>query len=47
MNSKVKYERFMIIMNNSQKLKKVELTNIVSKIYTSLRKILTAGKQGV
>ncbi len=47
MNSKVKYERFMLILNNSQKISSQELTEIISKIYTSIRKVLTSGKHGV
>jgi hypothetical protein len=47
MNSKIKYERFMLILNNQNKLKKSELSEIISKIYISIRKLLTAGKQGV
>lgn len=47
-NSKVKYERFMLIINNNTiKLRRDELYNLFTKIYTSIRKVLTAGKQGV
>ena len=47
MNSKVKFERFMLIINNSSKMGVEELQNLVGKIYQSVRKILTAGKAGV
>lgn len=47
MNSKCKFERFMIIINNSSKMAKEDLQNLISKIYASIRKILTAGKAGV
>ena len=47
MNSKVKFEKFMLIINNSSKMSTEELQNLVGKIYTSIRKILTAGKAGV
>ena len=46
-NSKVKYERFFLILNNSIKMKKDELFTLYGKIYASIRKVLTAGKQGV
>jgi enolase len=47
MNSKVKFEKFMLIINNSSKMPGEELENLVVKIYASIRKILTAGKAGV
>lgn len=47
MNSKVKFERFMIIINNSHKMKKDELTSVIQKLYASVKKVLTTGKQGV
>jgi hypothetical protein len=47
MNSKVKFERFMLIINNSGKMKKEELSALIAKIYASVRKLLTSGKQGV
>ena len=47
MNSKVKFERFLVLINNSHKLKKEELFSIVGKVYTSTKKMLTSGKQGV
>ncbi len=46
MNSKVKFERFMILINNQNKMDKTTLIDIVNKIYASLRKVLTAGKAG-
>jgi hypothetical protein len=47
MNSKVKFERFLLIINNNSKMKKEELNSLVLKIYASVKKILTSGKQGV
>ncbi len=47
MNSKIKYERFMLIISNRDKLKAHELSEIISKIYAAIRKTLTAGKLGV
>lgn len=47
MNSKVKFERFFLIINNDSKMNKHELQEIIGKLYTSLRKILSTGKQGV
>lgn len=47
MNSKVKFERFILIINNSSKMKKEELNALIVKIYGSVKKILTSGKQGV
>lgn len=46
MNSKVKYERFFLIVNNSSKMKREELQILIGKIYTSIRKLLTSGKHG-
>ena len=46
-NSKVKFEKFMLIINNSSKMSKDDLMNIISKIYSSIRKVLTSGKSGV
>jgi hypothetical protein len=47
MNSKVKFERFMLIINNSSKIPGEELQNLIGKIYSSIRKVLTSGKAGV
>ncbi len=47
MNSKIKFERFLLIINNSHKLTKEELFSLLGKIYTSIRKVLTSGKAGV
>ena len=47
MNSKIKFERFFLIVNNSHKMTKNELYNLIIKIHSSLRKVLTSGKQGV
>ena len=46
MNSKVKFERWILFFNNSKKLSYNELKDVFSKIYLSLRKFLTAGKAG-
>lgn len=47
MNSKVKFEKFMLIINNSTKMPKEELMNLINKLYNSMKKILTSGKAGV
>jgi len=47
MNSKVKFERFMLMINNSSKMPKEELMNLIAKIYASVKKTLTSGKAGV
>jgi len=47
MNSKVKFERFMFIINNSSKMPKEELMSLVGKMYASIKKVLTSGKAGV
>ena len=46
MNSKVKFERWILFFNNSKKLSYNELKDVFSKIYLTLRKFLTAGKAG-
>jgi hypothetical protein len=46
MNSKVKFERFLLIINNA-KMSKHELSELICKLYGSIRKVMTAGKQGV
>ena len=46
MNSKVKFERWILFFNNSKKLSYNELKDVFSKIYLALRKFLTAGKAG-
>jgi hypothetical protein len=46
-NSKVKFERFMFIINNSSKMSKDELMSLTGKIYFSIKKVLTSGKAGV
>ena len=46
MNSKVKFERWILFINNSQKKPYSELKDIFSKIYAALKKFLTAGKAG-
>ncbi|MCQ2819883.1 MAG: hypothetical protein MJ252_21675 [archaeon] len=46
MNSKVKFERFMVIIDNKNNLDQNTLIDIVNKFYASLRKVLTAGKAG-
>jgi len=47
LNSKVKFERFMLIINNSSKMPKEELLNLIAKIYGLVKKALTSGKAGV
>jgi len=47
MNSKVKFERFMLMINNSSKMPKDEIMSLISKIYASVKKVLTSGKAGV
>lgn len=47
MNSKVKFERFMFMINNSSKMPKDELMGLISKLYASVKKTLTSGKAGV
>jgi hypothetical protein len=37
----------MLIINNDSKMNKHELTELVSKLYSSLKKVMTSGKQGV
>ena len=45
--SKVKFERFILFINNNQhKLSKDMLVDIINKMYASLRKALTSGKAG-
>ena len=46
MNSKVKFERWILFINNSKKIPYIELKDIFSKIYQALKKFLTAGKAG-
>ena len=46
MNSKVKFERWILFFNNSKKLPYNELKNVYSKIYLAIRKFLTSGKAG-
>ena len=46
-NSKVKFERFMVFIMNHNKMSSDEINSVVSKLYSSTRKILTSGKQGV
>ena len=46
MNSKVKFERWILFINNSKKIPYNELKDIFTKIYQSLRKFLTSGKSG-
>ena len=46
MNSKVKFERWILFLNNAKKLPCNDLKDAFSKIYLALRKFLTAGKAG-
>ena len=45
-NSKVKFERWILFFNNTKKLPYNELKDIFGKIYLAIRKFLTAGKAG-
>jgi len=46
MNSKVKFERWILFFNNSKKLSYNDLKDAFTKIYSAIRKFLTAGKAG-
>ena len=46
MNSKTKFENWIIFIDNSSKLKAENLKDLISKIYQAIRKFLTAGKAG-
>ena len=46
MNSKVKFERWILFFNNSKKLPYNELKDVFTKIYLAIKKFLTAGKAG-
>ncbi len=46
MNSKVKFERWILFLNNSKKLPYNDLKDAFSKIYLAIKKFLTAGKAG-
>ena len=46
MNSKVKFERWILFFSNKKKLPYNDIKEIFSKIYLSIRKFLTAGKAG-
>ena len=46
MNSKIKFERWILFINNSKKIPYNELKDIFSKIYQALKKFLTSGKTG-
>ena len=46
MNSKVKFERFILFVDNSSKIDSEEIKEIFSRIYQAIRKFLTAGKLG-
>ena len=46
MNSKTKFENWILFVDNSSKLSSSELKEILSKIYEAIRKFLTAGKAG-
>ena len=46
MNSKVKFERWILFLNNSKKMPFNDLKDAFSKIYLAIRKFLTAGKAG-
>ena len=46
MNSKVKFERWILFFNNSKKLSYNDIKDAFSKIYLAIKKFLTAGKAG-
>ena len=46
MNSKVKFERWILFFNNSKKMPYNELKDVFGKIYLAIKKFLTAGKAG-
>ena len=46
MNSKVKFEKWILFISNVNKLSSNDLKDLFSKIYNSLKKVLTAGKAG-
>ena len=46
MNSKVKFEHFILIINNQTKMEPEFLYTLINKIYAAIRKFLTQGKAG-
>lgn len=46
MNTKTKFERFILFINNKEKVVAGELFELLNKIYQGIRKVLTAGKLG-
>lgn len=46
MNSKVKFEHFILFINNQTKMEPEAIYDLINKIYTTIRKFLTQGKQG-
>ena len=46
MNSKIKFEKWILFMNNSKKMNYTQLKDNFNKIYITIRKYLTAGKAG-
>ena len=46
MNSKVKFERFILFISNANKLSKENMKNLLNRTYQAIRKFLTAGKLG-
>ena len=46
MNSKIKFERWILFMNNSKKMNYSQLKDNFNKIYVTLRKYLAGGKAG-
>lgn len=46
MNSKVKFEHFILIINNQTKMEPDILYSLINKIYAAIRKFLTQGKAG-
>ena len=46
MNSKIKFERFILFVNNQKRLEPKILYDLFNKIYENIHKTLTAGKAG-
>ena len=46
MNSKIKFERFILFVDNQKKLEPKVLYDLFNKVYENIHKTLTAGKQG-
>ena len=46
MNSKVKFEKWILFLNNAKKLAYNDLKDMIIKLYNALKKFLTSGKGG-